>query len=221
MTFEPKFLSVEDVSRLHALAIEDQRGDPALRDATLLESAVMTPRQQFDGQFLHPDIPSMAAAYAYHICKNHPFVDGNKRAGTAAMIAFLSDNGWSFDATADQAEPVILSLAAGTLSKVDLSEWVRKTTHEKPRFELRDFFAALTPSRAEEPKNAMLRSPNDAEYWASFAEAADSIPILRNLIANASHANSVGDLQAATTYAGQISLLALIYRIAEDTGYEW
>jgi len=59
----------------------------------------------------------MAAAYAFHICKNHPFVDGNKRAATAAMIAFLSDNGWSFDATADEAEPAILQLAVGSMDK--------------------------------------------------------------------------------------------------------
>ena len=65
----------------------------------------------------------MAAAYAFHICMNHPFMDGNKRAGTAAMIAFLSDNGWNFDATADEAEPVILQVAAGTLNKAGLIEF--------------------------------------------------------------------------------------------------
>jgi len=70
-----------------------------------------------EGKFLHADIPMMAAAYAFHICKNHPFVDGNKRAATAAMIAFLSDNGWSFDATADEAEPAILQLAVGSMDK--------------------------------------------------------------------------------------------------------
>lgn len=58
-----------------------------MRDRSLLESAVGMPAQQFGGQYLHEDIPAMAAAYALHICMNHPFIDGNKRAATAAMIA--------------------------------------------------------------------------------------------------------------------------------------
>jgi death-on-curing protein len=65
----PRFLSVEDVLRLHAIAIEDQGGDPTLRDRELLESAVATPAQQFGGQFLHDDVPAMAAAYGFHICR--------------------------------------------------------------------------------------------------------------------------------------------------------
>ena len=101
-----------------------------LRDRGLLESAVATPAQQFGGQYLHEDIPAMAAAYAFHICMNHPFADGNKRAATAAMIAFLSDNGWSFDATADEAEPVILQLAAGAMDKPTFTDWAKKHMRE-------------------------------------------------------------------------------------------
>jgi death-on-curing protein len=119
---------VVDVLILHAIAIEDQGGDPTLRDRGLLESAVAMPAQQFAGAYLHPDIPAMAAAYAFHICKNHPFVDGNKRAETAAMIAFLAENGWSFDVTADAADAVIVELAAGAIDKTPFTEWVRKHT---------------------------------------------------------------------------------------------
>lgn len=121
---EPRFLTVRDVLVLHAIAIEDQGGDPTIRDIALLESAVATPAQQVGGQYLHPDIASMAAAYAFHICRNHPFVDGNKRAGVAAMIAFLADHGWEFFATANQAEPVITRLASGTLDKAEFTQWV-------------------------------------------------------------------------------------------------
>jgi death on curing protein len=120
-----KFLSVEDVLRLHAIAIEDQGGDPSIRDRGLLESAVAAPAQSFGGELLHEDIPAIACAYAFHSCMNHPFVDGNKRAATAAMIAFLSDNGSHFDATADEAEPVILKLAAGGLDKKAFTEWAK------------------------------------------------------------------------------------------------
>jgi death on curing protein len=126
----PRFLSVEDVLKLHAIAIEDQGGDSTLRDRALLESALAQPAQQFTGKYLHTDIPAMAAAYAFHVCKNHPFVDGNKRAATAAMIAFLSDNGWTFTATADEAEPVILQLAAGSIDKNAFTEWARNYMHK-------------------------------------------------------------------------------------------
>lgn len=75
-----RFLTAEDICRLHALAIEDQGGDNRLRDRGLLDSAIAMPRQQFSGQYLHSDIPSMAAAYTFHTCGNRPFMDGNKRA---------------------------------------------------------------------------------------------------------------------------------------------
>ena len=111
-----KFLSADDVIRLHAIAIEDQGGEPAIRDRALLESAVAAPAQSFGGQLLHEDTPAIAGAYAFHICMNHPFVDGNKRAATAAMIAFLTDNGWRFHATADEAEQRAISAPDGNLS---------------------------------------------------------------------------------------------------------
>ena len=126
----PKFLSIDDILILHAIAIKDQGGDSTLRDRTLLESAIATVAQQFGGEYLHEDIPAMAAAYGFHICKNHPFLDGNKRAATAAMIAFLIDNGWALHASADEAEPVILQLAAGSLGKAQFTAWLR--VHSAP-----------------------------------------------------------------------------------------
>jgi death-on-curing protein len=129
----PRFLSVDDVLILHDIAIENQGGDSSIRDQTLLESAIAMPSQQFGGKYLHEDIPAMAAAYAFHICMNHAFVDGNKRAGAAAMIAFLSDNGWSFDATADEAEFAILQMASGIWDKAAFSAWGRMHMHEKPQ----------------------------------------------------------------------------------------
>ncbi len=109
---------MDDVLTLHA--IEDQGGAASILDRGLLESAVAMPAQQFEGRHLRADIPAMAAAYAFHICGNHPFTDGNKRAAVAAMLAFLVDNGWRFDATPDEAEPVILQLASGALDKAGI-----------------------------------------------------------------------------------------------------
>lgn len=126
MSVPPTFLSVDDVLVLHAIAIEDQGGDSSIRDRGMLESTVAVPAQQFNGEYLHPDISAMAAAYAFHICSNHPFIDGNKRAAVAAMIAFLSDNGKMFEAATDECERVILQLAEGRLEKMEFTNWVSK-----------------------------------------------------------------------------------------------
>lgn len=130
MKIAPRFLSIEDVLILHLIAIEDQGGNPSLRDRGLLESAIAMPRQQVSGQFLHDDIPAMAAAYAFHICRNHPFIDGNKRAALAAMVAFLADNGWSFDASTDDAQKLILRLAASDLDKQEFTAEAREFMRE-------------------------------------------------------------------------------------------
>lgn len=210
---------------LHAIAIEDQGGDSSIRDRALLESAVAMPTQQFGGQFLHEDVPAMAAACAFHICQNHPFVDGNKRAGTAAMIAFLSDNGWSFDPTADEAEPVILALAAGTLDKPAFTDWVRKNVHEKPKVELRDFFADLKYQAIADCLQAGLLHDHpdlaQKERFDTIMEAARAIPAIHEANLGAVQAEQSGDPQAATILRAQSQLLTAIYRIAQDTGYQW
>lgn len=126
-----KFVELADLLRIHRIAMIDQGSDPAVRDIGLLESALAVPRQQFGGAYLHPDVPSMAAAYAFHICRNHPLVDGNKRAATAAMLMFLEDNGWVFVASTDEAEAAIVGLAAGQYSKEQWTAWV--VAHVKTR----------------------------------------------------------------------------------------
>lgn len=225
MNLTPRFLSVDDVLLLHAIAIEDQGGDPSLRDRGLLESAVATPSQQFGGRYLHEDIPAMAAAYAFHICKNHPFVDGNKRAATAAMIVFLSDNGWSFDATADEAEPAIVQLAAGSLDKQAFTEWARRHMHEKPHLELRDFFARLQYKDVADVLHAgsVHDDPNRAhqERFDTMVEAGKVIPAIQEANIGAMNSAQQGDEKAATILRAQSYLLTAIYRIAEDMGYEW
>ena len=167
----------------------------------------------------------MAAAYAFHICKNHPFIDGNKRAGIAAMIAFLSDNGWSFDVSADDAEPVILGLASGNLSKETFTEWATKYMHEKPKRELRDFFASLKHQAIAEFLKAGLMHDNldiaHCERFDTMVEAARAIPAINEANIGAMRASDAGNEQSATILRGQSHLLTAIYRIAEDMGYEW
>ncbi len=93
----PQFLTVEDVLELHALQRVRYGGAADLRDRALLESAVAQPMVSWGGQFLHPDLWSMAAAYLFHLVSNHPFVDGNKRAGLLSALVFLDLNGLSID----------------------------------------------------------------------------------------------------------------------------
>jgi death-on-curing protein len=221
----PRFLSIEDILRLHAIAIEDQGGDFSLRDRGLLESAIATPAQQLEGRLLHPDIPAMAAAYAFHICGNHPFVDGNKRAALAAMVAFLSDNSWSFDATADEAEPMILRLAAGELDKLSFTTWARKHMHEKPKLELREFFAKLRYDAIADCLAAGLvhDNPNLArkERMDTILEAANRIPAIQEANLGYMAAEEAGNAETARILHAQMSLLTAIYRIAQDMGYEW
>lgn len=167
----------------------------------------------------------MAAAYAFHICKNHPFMDGNKRAGTAAMISFLSDNGWSFDATADEAEPVILQLAAGSLSKVPLTEWLQRHCHEKPRMELREFFVRVNYQQVAGILSAGLVDDDPgrahAERIVTMQEVAQAIPAINQANLDALAAQIEGRHDVAARLHAQSHLLTALYRIAEDMGYEW
>jgi death-on-curing protein len=220
----PHFLSLEHVLRLHAIAIEDQGGNSTLRDRSMLESAVATPAQQFSGQYLHANIPAMGAAYAFHISMNHPFLDGNKRAATAAMIAFLADNGWSFDASADEAEAVILQLAAGSLDKAEFSFWVSKHAREKPTMELREFFSRIAPAEFGKRFLSLLPAETGArpdEFSQRAAEAMPAMPILEDLARQQNDARQANDDEGwARVTILSVGLLTL-HALAEDMGYEW
>jgi hypothetical protein len=167
----------------------------------------------------------MAAAYAFHICQNHPFIDGNKRAAVAAMIAFLSDNGWRFDAGADEAEPVILQLAAGSMNKVSFTDWAGKHMHEKPKMELRDFFARLKYEQiAQFIKAGLVHDRPDLahkERFDTIIEAAKSIPAINEANLGAIKAEADGNEASAAILRAQSILLTAIYRIAQDMGYDW
>jgi death-on-curing protein len=85
---KPDFLTVAEVLALHEIQLHDYGGLDGLRDKGLLESAVAMTQATFGGEFLHPDLFAMAAAYAFHIAENQPFIDGNKRAGLHAALVF-------------------------------------------------------------------------------------------------------------------------------------
>jgi death-on-curing protein len=126
MTSSPLFLTVEQVSQIHQRMISEFGGEPGIRDKGLLESAVAMPAARFGGMFLHEGIVEMAAAYLFHICKNHAFIDGNKRAALASAAAFLSCNDYRLIPAPDELEAITLGVADSSISKPELTRMLRK-----------------------------------------------------------------------------------------------
>ncbi len=125
------FLSVEDVLFIHDDTLHAEGGLAGLRDSGLLESAVMMPQQQFGGQYLHDGLAGKAAAYLYHIAKNHPFNDGNKRVAVMAALVFMDANGVNNLPDPGQLEAITLGVASGSVAKTDLAVWFRQRVDKK------------------------------------------------------------------------------------------
>jgi len=117
---EPLFLSLEEVLEIHRQQIERYGGASGVRDLALLESAIAQPLASFSSEFLHASIPAMAAASLFHICRNHPFVDGNKRVAANAAITFLLINDWEPTFTEDALVDTVLAVASSSMTKEDL-----------------------------------------------------------------------------------------------------
>ncbi len=117
---EPLFLSLEEVLEIHRQQIERYGGAPGVRDLQLLESAIAQPQATFLTGFLHPSIPAMAAAYLFHVCRNHPFVDGNKRVAANAAITFMLMNDWEPTFTEEALVDTVLAVASSSMTKEDL-----------------------------------------------------------------------------------------------------
>lgn len=133
MSDDPAFLTVDDVLAIHRRIIGDFGGDLEVRDYGLLESAVAMPAARFGGEFLHDDEAVMAGAYLFHICKNHAFVDGNKRTAVAAAEIFLLLNDKRLAASDDQLEQMTVAVAEGTISKDETIAFFRKHTKKGKR----------------------------------------------------------------------------------------
>ena len=111
-----------------AIAIHDEQlaihgGSPGIRDMGALESAIDRPRNKW--AYESSELPELAAAYAYGISRNHPFVDGNKRTSLLALYTFLGINGIEFVVREDMAAAMMISLAAGEVSEESLARWIR------------------------------------------------------------------------------------------------
>jgi death-on-curing protein len=125
---DPTFLSLAEVLEIHKDQVDRYGGAPGIRDIELLKSAIGMPSATYGGQFLHTDIYEMAAAYLFHLVKNHPFVDGNKRVGAVAALVFLYLNGFDFDASEDDLAETVLSAARSERDKADVAVFIRRFT---------------------------------------------------------------------------------------------
>jgi death on curing protein len=124
----PAFLSLDEVLALHDDQISRYGGEPGVGDLALLQSALAMPQARFGGEWLHPSLPEMAAAYLFHLVRNHPFVDGNKRAGLICAIAFLGLNDVEVVATPDGLLEVVLGVAEGRTDKAQVAVFLRTNT---------------------------------------------------------------------------------------------
>lgn len=121
-----RFLSLAEVLDLYGRVLVAGGGSSAIRDLGALESALAQPRATFDDVELYPTLVEKAAALGFSLIRNHPFVDGNKRIGHAALEVFLVLNGQQLDASVDAAERVILGVAAGTIGRDEFAAWIRQ-----------------------------------------------------------------------------------------------
>ena len=121
-----KYLTTDQVVRLHKVLIETSGGSSGIRDEGMLDSAVKLPLQTFDDCELFPSILDKATRLAYSLIKNHPFVDGNKRIATHAMLIFLSLNGMMLSYEDEELIDIILKVASSQANESDLYQWIDK-----------------------------------------------------------------------------------------------
>jgi len=124
----PIFLTLDEVLALHADQVERYGGALGIRDLALLESAIAAPTASYQGEFLHGSLYEIAAAYLFHLVKNHPFVDGNKRVALISTIVFLGFNDLALTAEPDELTSLVLGVADGSVSKAEVAVFLKSNT---------------------------------------------------------------------------------------------
>ncbi len=125
---DPIFLTLDEVLGIHADQIRRYGGRPGLRDLALLQSALGMPETTFEGEFPHGTLFEMAAAYLFHIARNHPFVDGNKRTALMCALVFLGLNGRRLDAEPGSLHELVDGVAAGSVDKAEVAVFLRQNS---------------------------------------------------------------------------------------------
>jgi len=132
MSFLPKFLTYEQVVDLHKLQINEFGGSHGVKDDGLLLSALAQPEAGFGDEYFHKDLYEMAAAYLFHLVKNHAFHDGNKRIAALASAVFLQVNGLFVVANEDDFEKLVMDAAQSLVTKEQISAFFRGNTKAAP-----------------------------------------------------------------------------------------
>lgn len=123
---EPLFLTLDEVLAIHADQVRRYGGQSGLRDLGLLQSAMGMPETTFEGEFLHGTRFEMAAAYLFHIARNHPFVDGNKRTALMCALVFLGLNGQRLEAESEGLYELVDGVASGSVDKAEVAVFLRR-----------------------------------------------------------------------------------------------
>jgi death-on-curing protein len=123
-----RYLSLAEVLELHRRVVDLAGGASALRDIGALQSALAQARVTFDGVDLYPTLEEKAAALMLSLIANHPFVDGNKRVGHAAVETFLMLNGLEFNSSVDESERMVIAIASGKASRDEILAWIKANT---------------------------------------------------------------------------------------------
>ncbi len=122
---EPTFLALDEVLAIHADQIRLYGGASGIRDLSLLSSGIAMPETTFNGEYLHGNAFEMAAAYLFHIARNHPFIDGNKRTALMCALVFLGLNGQRLEAEDDSLYELVDGVAAGSVDKSRVAVFFR------------------------------------------------------------------------------------------------
>ncbi|NWG14909.1 MAG: type II toxin-antitoxin system death-on-curing family toxin [Acidobacteria bacterium] len=126
-----RYLKLSEVLELYRLIMEQSGGVIGIHNLSALESALAQPRMSFGGEELYPTIVEKASILGFSLIRNHPFLDGNKRIGHAAMETFLILNGYEIQASVDEQEKVILQVASGEIARNEFTDWLRAHMIEK------------------------------------------------------------------------------------------
>jgi death-on-curing protein len=120
-----RYLTVGEVLEIYSQVMRQSGGGVGIHDLGALESAVAQPRMTFNGEELYPTFIEKASALGFSLIQNHPFVDGNKRTGHAAMEAFLMFNDYETSASVDEQVEIVLGVASGKIDRNTFTEWLR------------------------------------------------------------------------------------------------
>lgn len=121
-----RFIPESVVLAIHDDQIRLYGGSYGVRDDVAIDASLHMPQATFNGEYLHTTIFAMAAAYGFHLCQNHPFIDGNKRTAGMVMFTFLQLNGIEPGVSEADYYTVMMSVASGQMSKEQLADWLQE-----------------------------------------------------------------------------------------------